>query len=256
MNYYETFTKLHQGDAPFLLGNCWDVESARLLEAAGYPAIGFSSHALSAAFGYEDGERLPFDLLLRTTQKVIKTVNIPFTVDMEGGFSRSIAGILENVDRLVEAGAAGINLEDTVAGASRTLQPAKEFAGIIEAIANHLSRTGRKLFLNIRTDGFLLNIPTALEETLTRGKIYAGAGASGVFVPCITGVSDIGQVVGAVALPVNVMAIPGLPDIETLGRLGVKRVSMGPFLFSKVYAQAAALAQKVYTERDLMPILG
>lgn len=255
MNHYETFNALHHGSAAFILGNCWDVESARLLEAARYPAIGFSSHAISTAFGYEDGEQLPFDLLLRTTQKVTATINVPFTVDMEGGFSRNTAEIIANIDRLIDAGAAGINLEDTVAGSTRSIQPAKEFAAVIEAIAGHLYRTNRKLFLNIRTDGFLLNIPTALQETLTRAKIYANAGANGLFVPCISGPADIGQVVQSTPLPVNVMVVPGLPDFGILEGLGVKRISMGPFLFSKVYSHAASLAQKVQEQKDFHFIL-
>jgi len=255
MSYYETFKLLHQGPAPLLLANCWDAQSAKIMEIAGYPAIGFSSHALSAALGYEDGENLPFDLLLRMTKRVTETIHIPFTVDMEGGFSRTIGNLLENIDRIHDAGAAGINLEDTIAGTSRSFLPAKEFAKTIEAVAAHLSRTNKKLFLNIRTDGFLLDIPTALPETLTRIRVYESAGADGLFVPCITGPNDIQQVVNATCLPINVMAIPGLPGLPTLQTLGVRRISMGPFLFSKVYEQAAAIAQKVYTEKDLSPIL-
>jgi len=244
MSYYETFTRLHQGPAPLLLANCWDVQSAKAMEAAGYPAIGFSSYALSTALGYEDGENLPFDLLVRMTKRVTETIHVPFTVDMEGGFSRSIDDLLQNIDQVHDAGAAGINLEDTIAGTSRTFQPAKEFAKTIEAVANHLSSTNRKLFLNIRTDAFLLDIPTALAETLTRMSIYGSAGADGIFVPGITGPGDIQRVVNATNLPVNVMAIPGLPTPATLQQLGVKRISMGPFLFTKVY-----------TEKDLSPIL-
>src|SRR6202000_3151406 len=112
----------------------------KTIEAAGYPAVGFSSHALSTALGYEDGENLPFDLLLRMTQRVVGSIKIPFPVDLEGGFSRNIDGILANISRLHEAGAVGINLEDTVVGTSRQLLPAKEFAKTIEAIANYLSQ--------------------------------------------------------------------------------------------------------------------
>jgi len=255
MSYYETFTHLHRGPAPLLLANCWDVQSAKAMEAAGFPAIGFSSHALSTALGYEDGENLPFDLLVRMTRRVTETIHVPFTVDMEGGFSRSIDGLAKNIDQIYDAGAAGINLEDTVAGTSRTFQSAKEFAKTIEAVANHLRQTNRKLFLNIRTDAFLLDIPTALPETLSRMSLYAAAGADGIFVPCITDPTDIRQVVSATSLPVNVMAIPGLPDLPALQALGVRRISMGPFLFTKVYEQAAAVAKKVYTEKDLSPIL-
>jgi len=251
MDHYQRFLNLHKSTAPLLLGNCWDVNSAKMLETAGYPAIGFSSHALSTALGYEDGERLPFDLLVRMTKRVVSSVNVPFTVDMEGGFSRNIDQILANIDQLVDAGASGINLEDTVAGAAREFQPATDFAKIITAIVDHLSRTNKKLFLNIRTDGFLLNKPDALSETLSRIKFYEKAGADGIFVPCITDRHDIEHVVNATALPINVMAMPGLPDWGSLQLLGIRRISMGPFLFSKVYERAAALAEKVWQEKNL-----
>jgi 2-methylisocitrate lyase-like PEP mutase family enzyme len=257
MNSFQTFAGLHQAKAPFLLGNCWDVQSAKLLESAGYPAIGFSSHALSTALalGYEDGEQLPFDLVVRMTKRITETIGIPFTVDMEGGYSRETDRILAHIDQLIVAGAAGINLEDTLATPNRHFQPAGEFAGLIRTIADHLSRSNQQLFLNIRTDGFLLDSPTALAETLTRAKLYAAAGASALFVPCITDEDDIRQVVEATTLPVNVMAVPGLPDPGTLQELGVRRISMGPFLFSATYAHAARLAEKVYDERSLKPIL-
>lgn len=255
MSHYETFTRLHQASTPLLLGNCWDVQSAKTLEAAGYSAIGFSSHALSAALGYEDGENLPFDLLLQMTQRVVASIKIPFTVDLEGGFSRNLAGLLKNIDLIQETGAAGINLEDTIAEDGRHIQSAKEFARTIGAIANHLEKNNRKLFLNIRTDGFLLDLPTALSETLTRIRAYGSAGATGIFVPCIADADDIQQVVQATALPINVMAVPGLPAPAMLQQLGVKRISMGPFLFGKVYEHAAALAKSVLTKMTLAPII-
>ncbi|GGA81600.1 isocitrate lyase/PEP mutase family protein [Puia dinghuensis] len=255
MSYYETFSQLHRSSTPFLLGNCWDVNSAKVLEAAGYKAIGFSSHALSTAHGFEDGEQLPFDLLLRMTQKVTESIKVPFTVDMEGGYSRTIDGILTNIDKLHDAGVVGINLEDTIPGQNREFQKTDDFKKIISAVANHLSRHNRDLFLNIRTDAFLLDIPIALAETLTRIKAYENAGASGIFVPCITDRHDIEQVVNATALPINVMCVPGLPEFEVLDLLGVKRISMGPFLFNKVYTDAATLARKVSAEKNLSPLL-
>ena len=251
MSYYETFSQLHRSSTPFLLGNCWDVNSAKVLEAAGYKAIGFSSHALSTALGFEDGEQLPFDLLLRMTKRVTESIKVPFTVDMEGGYSRTIDGILANIDRLHDVGVVGINLEDTIPTPVREFQKADDFKRIISAVANHLSSNNRNLFLNIRTDAFLLDMPTALAETLTRIKAYENAGASGIFVPCITDRRDIEQVVNATALPVNVMCVPDLPGFEVLDLLGVKRISMGPFLFNEVYSHAAALAQKVSTEKNL-----
>src|SRR5690349_18933817 len=115
MNSFETFKQLHQNPTPLLLGNIWDVNSARIFEASGYKAIGVSSQALSLAFGYDDGENLPFDLLLQIAKRVTEVTRIPFSVDMEGGYSRTVGGIIENIDKLHDAGVAGINLEDTIA---------------------------------------------------------------------------------------------------------------------------------------------
>ena len=177
MSSFDTFTQLHQKSAPFLLGNIWDVKSAQIFEASGYKAIGISSQAVSNSQGYEDGEKLPFDNLLELAERVVEVVRIPFSVDMEAGYSRTISGIIRNIDKLHDAGVAGINLEDTIAG---KLQSADEFQKTLSAITDHISSRNLKLFLNIRTDGFLLGMPTALTETLTRIKSYENAGADGI----------------------------------------------------------------------------
>jgi 2-methylisocitrate lyase-like PEP mutase family enzyme len=238
MKSFETFSALHRSPSPLLLGNIWDVNSARIYESKGYRAIGTSSQALAKTFGYEDGEKMPFGLLLQLAKRVVEVVNIPFTVDIEGGYSRSVAGILENIEKLHDAGVVGINLEDTIAGAIRQLQPVAVFQTILSAVAEHICRKNLKIFLNIRTDGFLLGMPTALPETLARIRSYENSGAHGIFVPCITRPDDIAAVVNATNLPVNVMCMPALPDFGTLRSLGVKRISIGPFVNSYIEKKA------------------
>ena len=134
MSSFETFSQLHQNSAPLLLGNIWDVSSAKIFEANGYKAIGTSSQAVAKSFGYDDGEKLPFETLLQLAKRVVEVVRIPFTVDIEGGYSRTIDGITGNIKKLHDAGVVGINLEDTVAGAARQLQPVAEFQKILSAV--------------------------------------------------------------------------------------------------------------------------
>lgn len=256
MSKFETFKQLHQGVSPLLLGNIWDVNSAKLFEASGYKAIGVSSHAIANAWGYDDGEKLPFDILLQVAKRVVEVTSIPFTVDMEGGYSRTIDGVIQNINLLHDAGVVGINLEDTlVDGASRSLQSAENFQETLSAITDHIRRNNLKLFVNVRTDGFLLGLPNALEETLTRINAYKNTGIDGIFVPCITDTNGIKTVVEATQLPINVMCMPALPGFDELASLGVKRVSMGPFLFSKVYGSAAALAKAVIDDNSFAAIL-
>jgi 2-methylisocitrate lyase-like PEP mutase family enzyme len=254
MSLFKEFVQLHRQPAPFVLGNAWDVKSAQVFEAAGYKAIGISSQALSAAFGYDDGENLPFEIVLQVARRVVEVVNIPFTVDMEAGYSRTINGIIENIDKLHDAGVVGINLEDTIPGTTRQLQSAVDFQKILSAVTGHISRSNMALFVNVRTDGFLLGMPTALAETLDRIKVYENSGADGIFVPCITQPDDIREVVNATNLPINVMCMPQLPGFDELASLGVKRISMGPFLFNKVYAHARQLAEAVISDNNFKSI--
>ena len=255
MNLNDEFPQLHAQRTPFVLGNIWDVSSARAFERSGYKAIGTSSQAVAMANGYEDGEELPFLQLLYLAKKVVEAVRIPFTVDLEGGYSRTIAGITENISRLHDIGVAGINLEDTIAGATRELQTPGDFIKTLSAVADHIHKNNLKIFVNIRTDGFLLGLPNALEETIRRIKLYQDSGADGIFVPCIVAPDDIREVVNATYLPINVMCMPGLPSFEELASLGVKRISMGGFLFHKIQTETDRLAGTILKQGNFSPIL-
>lgn len=254
MSSFETFAQLHRNVTPLLFGNIWDVNSAKILEASGYKAVGTSSQAVARAQGYEDGEKLPFESLLSLAKRVAGAIRIPFSVDLEGGYSRTTGGIVENINKLYDAGVVGINLEDTIAGDTRQLQPVAEFQKTLSEIAEHFSRNNIKMFLNIRTDGFLLGMPTALAETLARIQHYKNAGADGIFVPCITDRNDIKEVVKATLLPINVMCMPDLPGFEELGSLGVKRISMGGFFFDKVYNEATLLSKALINDKNFSSI--
>lgn len=254
MGTFKTFEALHQGTSAFLLGNIWDVKSAQIFEANGYKAIGTSSQAMANAYGYEDGEQLPFDLILQLAKRVVERVQIPFSVDLEGGYSRSVSGIIEHIEKLHDVGVVGINLEDTVAGTARQLIPTADFQKILSAVASHINRNNLNVFLNIRTDAFLLGIPAALNETLSRIKIYEDAGADGIFVPCITSKDDIIEVVKSSQLPINVMCMPGLPDFKQLEMIGVKRISMGGFLFNRIYEETGKRSAAIIREGSFSTI--
>jgi 2-methylisocitrate lyase-like PEP mutase family enzyme len=229
MNQFEKFLQLHNGAAPLLLGNCWDVSSAKLLEENGFKAIATSSAAVARSLGYEDGEKLPFDLLLETVKRMRRHITVPFSVDMEKGYSDTAAGIIENIRQLYDSGVAGINIEDS---RNRKLEPAAAFAKNLSAIANHLAQKNMPFFINARTDAFVVNFPNALHETLERVKLYQNSGASGIFVPFIKEETDISSIVASTTLPVNVLVVPGLPGIAKLASFGVRRISLGSGLFN------------------------
>lgn len=234
MNTYETFKQLHQQAEAFLLGNAWSAHSARQLEETGFKAIGTSSAALSYAFGYHDGEGMSFDELLYTLKRMVASVRIPVSADIEFGYSATIAGLQENIGKLHDAGVVGINIEDSVVTSHRHLIPADAFCRKLDAIRNYCIQHNIPLFINARTDTFLLDIPARLDETLARLKAYTNAGADGIFVPCVITAEDIHQIVKASALPLNILCMAGLASFATLSAIGVKRISMGNFVYDKL----------------------
>jgi 2-methylisocitrate lyase-like PEP mutase family enzyme len=236
MSSFEMFLSLHHSESPLLIGNAWDVTSATIFERSGFKAVATSSSAIAHTLGYEDGENMPFDLLLETVKRISSRLTVPFSVDMEAGYSRGIPGVITNLEKLYDLGVVGFNLEDSVIHERGKIQPAPDFQEKISSIMNHLSRKNMKMFLNARTDAFLLGLPSPLSTTIERIKAYEQAGASGVFVPFITNLQDIKEVVGATRLPVNVLCRPALPGFKELAALGVKRISMGGALHKALVA--------------------
>ncbi|QLR41250.1 isocitrate lyase/phosphoenolpyruvate mutase family protein [Enterobacter sp. RHBSTW-00994] len=228
------FYALHHQNQPLILANVWDACSAQVAHQAGYHALGTSSAAMAAMLGYEDGEGMSFEELLFIVARIRTVTNLPLSVDLEAGYGDTVDRIIDNIRQLAKLGVVGINIEDShVVGNVRHLDDAIQFAGKLQEIAQACPG----MFLNARTDTFLLNSENALEETLYRGHLYASSGAHGYFVPCVTRPDDITAIVRDITLPLNVMCMPALADFTTLTALGVKRISMGNFIHDRLQAR-------------------
>jgi 2-methylisocitrate lyase-like PEP mutase family enzyme len=238
------------------LPNVWNAKSALLFQEKEFPAIATSSAAVANSLGYEDGEKMPFHDYLFVISRILSSVQIPLSVDLEMGYGTSDEEIYANIRELIDRGVAGINMEDsTVTKSGRVLKESQVFAKTIENIKNKLVSKNLNLFVNIRCDTFILNVDNKRQETNNRLKIYEATGADGIFLPCICTEEDIAETVSRTKLPLNVMCIPGLPGFEILSKLGVKRVSMGPFLFNKVYDNIGLLSQAITENGSFSSIL-
>jgi 2-methylisocitrate lyase-like PEP mutase family enzyme len=233
---FQQFKDLHRSAGLFVLPNAWDAKSASIFQEKGFAAVGTSSAAVAGSLGYGDGEEMPFTDHLFVIRHILAAVRVPVSVDIEMGYGSSNEEIYRNIQQLIQLGVVGINIEDSIIRAStRTLKDATQFANTISYLKNKLIAEGLDLFINIRCDTFILDVDNKLQETLRRLKIYESTGADGIFLPCISAENDITAVINSTSLPLNVMAIPDLPDIDTLRRLGVTRLSLGPLAFSKAY---------------------
>lgn len=221
MNHDELFHSLHDG--LLMLPNCWDGGSARVAQAAGATALATSSAAVAWSHGHADGSHLPTELLLATVRGIRRVSDLPLSVDIEDGYSSDPAAVAALVRELVGAGVVGINIED---GAD-----APELLASKIAIAREVADSaGVRLFINARTDVYLRGLADGEgkpKETIRRGELYRAAGASGLFVPGLADEGEIAAIAAAVALPLNVTALPALPAPQRLRELGVRRLSAG-----------------------------
>lgn len=230
----KSFKELHQQKEAFHLGNVWGVQSALLFEKSGFKAVGTSSAAIAASLGYEDGEDMPFEDLVWMVKKIHAKINIPLSVDIEGGYSRNVDEIIENIKTLHQMGVAGINIEDSVVNEKRAMLDVEIFSDTILKIKSYLSENSMDVFLNVRTDSYILGLDHPLEKTLERIKRYDESGADGIFVPCIVDEEEIAKVVQSTSLPVNVLCMPNLLSFSALTKLGVKRISSGHFIHNHI----------------------
>lgn len=220
------FRQLHAGPELLLLCNVWDALSARVLVTLGAKAVATSSAAVAWSHGYPDGGALPVDLLIATLRDIARVVSAPITADIEAGYGENPKAVGDVVSAAIDAGIVGVNLEDG-------FQPPDLLCAKIQAARQTADRNGVALFINARTDVFLRNVTCgsdAIGEAIRRATRYAEAGADGVFVPGVTNSDAIGELARAIALPLNVMARPGLPSAGELQRLGVRRLSAAAWL--------------------------
>jgi 2-methylisocitrate lyase-like PEP mutase family enzyme len=227
----ERFRARHANGPVLVLANVWDAGSARQVAALGAEAIATTSSGLAWAHGYPDGDALPVPVHAEAIRQIARVVEVPLSVDAEGGYSDDPAVVQDNLARLIDAGAVGFNLED---GA---VHP-DAFCRKIEAARAVAARTGVEVFVNARTDVFLRALAPGreVEETLARARLYAGAGADGLFVPGAVTPADIAALAQGQPLPLNVMARPGMPSLDELDRLGARRLSAGGAIAQAAWA--------------------
>lgn len=255
MTNVEYFKKLHQEAEPLLLGNVWNVQSAKAFQKLNFKALGTSSAAIAHSLGYNDGEQITFDEYFFIIERIVKSVSLPVSVDLESGYSNTIEGIANHIQRLVDIGVVGINLEDSyVKNGERKIADKTIFFNKILGLTEELLKRNIQVFINVRTDTFLLGLPNALEETLERISLLQELNIDGFFIPCITNELDIERVTKFTNLPINVMCMPDLPNFTTLRELSVKRISSGNFFNDKIYGNLEHLIIKTQEENSYKPL--
>lgn len=245
-NRFAAFKALHQGEL-LVVANAWDAGSARLIESLGAKAIATTSAGMAWSAGYGDGNKMPADVVVGIAANIARLIEVPLSIDIEGGYSSEPEEVAKLVLRLAEAGVTGINLEDG-------REPPELLARKIEALKSALKKAGLDVFVNARTDVYLAGLVDAaqrVEEVQQRAQRYQAAGADGLFVPAITALPEMRRVADATPLPLNVMAWEGLAPPEQLAAAGVRRLSAGAGISARVWSEAREQSRRFLADGRL-----
>jgi 2-methylisocitrate lyase-like PEP mutase family enzyme len=227
----QAFADLHVKGDPLIIFNVWDAGTAKAVAEVGAKAVATGSYAVALANGFADGENIPLEFVLSNLERIIASVDLPVSLDFEGGYAVESDGLCDNIEKVIKAGGVGINFEDRVVG-GEGLYSLEQQSQRIRAVRAKADELGIPFFINARSD-VVLPLPAAehteahLEQLIERSKAYAEAGASGFFAPGLINPDFIGKLCAESPLPVNILVVANVPSSKELADLGVGRISYG-----------------------------
>jgi 2-methylisocitrate lyase-like PEP mutase family enzyme len=232
----EALLALHQPGNPVVLPTVWDAWSARLAVDAGFAALTVGSHPLADSIGKADQEGMTFDDVLSRVREITTAVEVPVSVDIESGYGESPTRLITG---LLEAGAVGLNIEDTVHSEGGRLRSSSEHAELVGALRKAADEAGVHVVINARTDLFLRqdgDESDRVDRAIARLKEAAVAGADSLYPVGMHDPDTLRRLASELPLPINAIALPDQSDPASYGPAGVGRISFGPFF---QYALAA-----------------
>jgi 2-methylisocitrate lyase-like PEP mutase family enzyme len=234
----ERLLALHQPGNPVVLPTVWDAWSARLAVDAGFVALTVGSHPVADSVGKADQEGMTFDDVVTRVKQITGAVDVPVSVDIESGYAQPATRLITG---LLEAGAVGLNIEDTVHSEGGRLRSSSEHAELVGALRKAADATGVHMVINARTDLFLRqdgDESDRVDRAVARLKEAAAAGADSLYPVGFHDPDTLRRLATELPLPIIAIALPDQSDPASFGPLGVGRISFGPFLQRALSGQA------------------
>jgi 2-methylisocitrate lyase-like PEP mutase family enzyme len=234
----EALLALHQPGNPVVLPTVWDAWSARLAVDAGFVALTVGSHPVADSVGKADQEGMTFDEVLTRVKQITAAVDVPVSVDIESGYGESPTRLITG---LLDAGAVGLNIEDTVHSEGGRLRSSTEHAELVGALRKAADTAGVHVVINARTDLFIRadgDESDRVDRAIARLKEAAAAGADSLYPVGRHDPDTLRRLATELPLPINAIALPDESDPASYGPAGVGRISFGPFFQWALSARA------------------
>jgi len=219
---------LHVPGTPAVLPTVWDAWSANVAASAGFRGLTVGSHPLADSIGRPDGEGATFTEVTTRVTQITESVDLPVSVDIESGYGQS-AGTL--INGLLEAGAVGLNIEDTVHSEGGRMRSSEEHAAFVGELRAAADAAGVHVVINARTDTFKNKLGSDEERVdiaIARMIACADAGADSLYPVGFHDEETLARICSALPRPVNAIANPVDGDLAMYARAGAGRISFGP----------------------------
>ncbi|HMH59536.1 MAG TPA: isocitrate lyase/phosphoenolpyruvate mutase family protein [Galbitalea sp.] len=248
----ELLRSLHVPGDPLIVTNVWDAVTARLVAGVpGVQAIASASHSVSYAHGVPDGEGLSLDEALAVARLIVGAVDLPVTIDFEKAYAKDAAEVEANVGRLIATGAVGLNLEDSIDGAS--LFPIEVAAERVSAARHAADATGIPLVINARVDALVRG--GDWDNMVARANAYLAAGGDCAFVLGLSNEDEVARAVAAIDGRISVIAGATSVPLKRLAELGVSRVSFGPGILGLTLSHLRDATEQLTSRGEYPPEL-
>ena len=242
----DNFLALHKRKKLLVLPNIWDPIGARILEVKGFPAAATSSAAISSSLGYRDGQKIKLSTHLDIIERIVKSVDIPVTVDIESGYALDIKSLKNSINKVIDTGVAGINIEDSLEeeGSLRNIEEQCERITTVREVSE---KRGLHIVINARIDCFLSSsnepIEKIIEETVKRADAYINAGVDCVYPIGVLDFETITTLRKEISSPINILGSHRSIPLTTMQEIGINRVTFGPFLFRSALKKFANIIE-------------
>jgi 2-methylisocitrate lyase-like PEP mutase family enzyme len=219
------FLRLHQPGQPLLMPNAWDIGSAVLLASLGFDALATTSGGFAASRGRLDGS-MSRDEVLDHVEELVAALTLPLSADLENCFAHDPDGVAGTAQEAVDAGVAGFSVEDFTGNKEDPIYEIDLAAERVRAAVEAAHHGAAHVVVTARAENYLHGRPD-LGDTIARLQAYQEAGADVLFAPRVDDPDELRQLLGAVDVPVSVLAGPHAPNVRELAELGVSRISVG-----------------------------
>src|SRR5690349_23370059 len=249
-NTIETFRELHKSGC-FVLPNPWDAGSAVYLHHLGFKALATTSSGFAFSHGLPDDIRaVPRDLVLQHCREIVAATPLPVNADFQNGHADEPERVAENVALCVATGVAGVSIEDSIPGEQKGLYDFALAVERVKAARRAIDQSGVPVVLTARCEAYLVGDADPFATSIKRLSAFVDAGADCLYAPGVMDLSQIDQIVKAVApKPVNVLVHRADPNLTLakLTDLGVRRISVGSALARAAWGGFMRAAQEIAT---------